>query len=108
PLQPRNVSILHPYVALERSALTISPLSEPQRRPVGLPTICQPGFVAFFTPSARPAHDASGLPHSTYDDVAWPSGYAVIGRQCCVRPGHAAAPSPATLHTRCSNAHRAA
>ena len=32
---PRKVSILHPYVALERSALTMSPLSEPQHRPVG-------------------------------------------------------------------------
>jgi hypothetical protein len=32
---PRNVSILHPYVALERSAPTVSPLSEPQRRSLG-------------------------------------------------------------------------
>jgi len=31
----------------------------------GLPTICQPQFVKFFTPSARPAHDESGSHHST-------------------------------------------
>jgi PRC-barrel domain len=34
-----------------------------------------------FTPSARPAHDESGSHHSTYDDAAWPSGYAAVGRQ---------------------------
>ena len=67
----------------------------------GLPTICQPQFVTFFTPSARPAHDASGLHHSRCDDAAWPPGYAAVGRQYCVRPGHAAAPSPATPYTRC-------
>ncbi len=67
----------------------------------GLPTICQSEFVTFFTPSALPAHNESGLHHSTYDDAAWPSGYVGVGRQYCVRPGHAAAPSPATPHTRC-------
>src|SRR5467141_3229422 len=67
----------------------------------GLPTICQPEFVTFFAPSALPAHNESGLHHSTYDDAAWISGYAGVGRQYCVRPGHAAAPSPATPHTRC-------
>src|SRR2546426_11082001 len=30
----------------------------------GLPTICQPSFVNFFTPSARLAHDESGSHHS--------------------------------------------
>ena len=35
PLQPRNVSILHPYVALERSAPPMSSVSEPQRRALG-------------------------------------------------------------------------
>src|SRR5262245_8058657 len=34
-LQCRHVSILHPYVALERSAPAVSPLSEPQRWPLG-------------------------------------------------------------------------
>ena len=34
-LQRRNVSILHPYVAVERSAPPVSPVSEPQRRSVG-------------------------------------------------------------------------
>src|SRR5262249_26465108 len=58
--------------------------------------ICQ-----FFTPSALPAHNESGWHHSTYDDAAWPSGYAGVGRQYCVRPAHAAAPSPAKPHTRC-------
>src|SRR4029453_10552370 len=67
----------------------------------GLPTICQSEFVTFFTPSARPAHNEFGWHHSVYDDAAWPSGYAGVGRQYCVRPGHAAAPSPATPHTRC-------
>src|SRR5215813_5169198 len=67
----------------------------------GLPTICQAKFVTFFTPSALWAHNESGLHHSTYDDVAWPSGYAGVGRQYCVRPGHAAVPSPVTPHTRC-------
>ncbi len=67
----------------------------------GLPTICQPEFVTFFAPSALPAHNESGWHHSTYDDAAWTSGYAGVGRQYCVRPGHAAAPSPATPHTRC-------
>jgi pentapeptide repeat protein len=54
-----------------------------------------------FTPSARPAHDASGWHHSTCDDATWPSGYAAVDRQYCVRPGHAAVPSPATPHIRC-------
>src|SRR5215510_1696115 len=58
--------------------------------------ICQ-----FFTPSALPAYNESGWHHSTYDDAAWPSGYAGVGRQYCVRPAHAAAPSPVTPHTRC-------
>ena len=34
-------------VALERSAPPMSAVSEPQRRSVGLPTICQPQFVKF-------------------------------------------------------------
>src|SRR5215475_6815009 len=54
-----------------------------------------------FTPSARPAHDESGWHHSMCDDATWPSGYAAVDRQCCVRPGHAAVPSPATPHRRC-------
>jgi hypothetical protein len=58
--------------------------------------ICQ-----IFTPSTRPAHDESGWHHSTCDDATWPSGYAAVDRQYCVRPGHAAVPSPATPHTRC-------
>src|SRR5215831_7953966 len=61
-----------------------------------------------FTPSARPAHDASGWHHSTCDDATWPSGYAVVDRQYCVWPGHAAVPSPATPHTRCGSARRIA
>src|SRR5215813_4220844 len=60
-----------------------------------------PNVSHFFTPSARPAHNESGLHHSMYDDATWPSGYAGVGRQYCVRPGHAAVPSPATPHTRC-------
>src|SRR5215813_5977035 len=52
-----------------------------------------------FTLSARPAHDESGSHHSRCDDAAWPSGYAAVGRQYCVRPDHGAAPSPATPHT---------
>src|SRR5215470_7855553 len=66
----------------------------------GLPTICQSEFVTLFTPAALPAHDASGLHHSTYDDAAWPPGYGGVGCQYGVRPGHAAVPSPATPHTR--------
>src|SRR5262249_10099484 len=54
-----------------------------------------------FTPSARPAHDEAGWHHSMCDDATWPSGYAAVDRQCCVRPGHAAVPSPATPHRRC-------
>ena len=42
-----------------------------------------------------------GWHHSTCDDATWPSGYAAVDRQYCVRPGHAAVPSPATPHTRC-------
>jgi two-component system NtrC family response regulator len=49
--------------------------------PVGLPTICQPSFVNFFTSFARPAHDESGSRHSRYDHVAWPSGCAANGPQ---------------------------
>src|SRR5216684_8257405 len=45
----------------------------------GLPTICQPSFVNFFTPSARLAHDESGSHHSRYVHAAWPSGYATTG-----------------------------
>jgi DNA invertase Pin-like site-specific DNA recombinase len=67
----------------------------------GLPTICQPQFVKFFTPSARPAHDESGSHHSTYDYAAWPSGYAAFGHQYCVKPGRDAALSLATPHRRC-------
>jgi ferrous iron uptake permease (iron-lead transporter) len=67
-----------------------------------------PNLSHFFTPSARPAHNESGLHHSTYDDATWPSGYEGVGRQYCVKPGHAAAPSPATPHTRCCSAHHAA
>jgi len=67
----------------------------------GRPTICQAEFVTFFAPSIRPAYNEFGWHHSPYDDAAWPSGYAGVGRQYCVRPGHAAAPSPATPHTRC-------
>ena len=74
----------------------------------GLPTICQAEFVTFFAPSTRPAHNEFGWHHSPYDDAAWPSGYAGVGRQYGVRPGHAAAPSPATPHTRCCSAHRVA
>src|SRR5713101_2008473 len=67
----------------------------------GLPTICQPSFVNFFTPSARLAHDESGSHHSRYVHAAWPSGYATTGPQDFSKPGHGAAPSPATPHTRC-------
>src|SRR6516165_2769413 len=67
----------------------------------GLPTICQAECVTFFAPSTRPAYNEFGWHHSPYDDAAWPSGYAGVGRQYCVRPGHAVAPSPATPHTRC-------
>jgi hypothetical protein len=67
----------------------------------GLPTICQPPFVTFFAPSALLVHNESGWHHSTYDDAAWPSGYAAVGHQYGVRLGHAAAPSPATPHTHC-------
>src|SRR5499427_5048419 len=42
----------------------------------GLPTICQAEYVTFFAPSALLAHNESGWHHSTYDDAAWPSGYA--------------------------------
>jgi len=59
-----------------------------------------PNLSHFFIPSARPAHNASGWHHNTYDDATWPSGYAGVGRQYCVRPGHAAVPSPATPHIR--------
>src|SRR5215468_2810959 len=38
-----------------------------------------PNLSHFFTPSARPAHDASGWHHNTYDAAAWPSGYAGVG-----------------------------
>jgi hypothetical protein len=48
---------------------------------VGLPTICQAEFVTFFAPSALRAHNESGWHHNTYDDAAWPSGYAGVGRQ---------------------------
>src|SRR5262249_11784295 len=74
----------------------------------GLPTICQAEVVTFFTPSALLAHNESGWHHSTYDDVAWPSGYAGVGRQYGVRPGHAAVPSPVTPHTRCCSGRRTA
>ena len=47
----------------------------------GLPPICQAEFVTFFAPSALPAHNESSWHHSTYDDAAWPSGYAEVGRQ---------------------------
>ena len=67
----------------------------------GLPTICQAECVTFFAPSTRPAYNEFGWHHSPYDDAAWPSGYAGVGHQYCVRPGHAAAPSPATPHTHC-------
>src|SRR5215470_3458763 len=67
----------------------------------GLPTICQAECVTFFAPSTRPAYNEFGWHHSPYDHAAWPSGYAGVGRQYGVRPGHAAAPSPATPHTRC-------
>src|SRR2546422_11639886 len=67
----------------------------------GLPTICQPSFVNFFTPSSRLAHDESGSHHSRYVHAAWPSGYATTGPQDFSKPGHGAAPSPATPHTRC-------
>ena len=67
----------------------------------GLPTICQVAFVTFFAPSTRPAYNEFGWHHSPYDDAAWLSGSAGVGRQYCVRPGHAAAPSPAKPYTRC-------
>ena len=57
--------------------------------------------LSFFTPFAQLAHDESGLHHSRCDDAASPSGYAGVGRQYCVRPAHAVALSPSTLHTRC-------
>jgi hypothetical protein len=57
--------------------------------------------LSIFTPFARPAHNECGLHHNRYDHVAWPSGCAAVGRQYCVKPGHGAAPSPATPHTRC-------
>src|SRR5437899_4861171 len=65
----------------------------------GLPTICQAEFVTFFAPAALRAHNESGWHHNTYDDAAWPSGYAGVGRQYGVRPGHAAVPSPVTPYT---------
>src|SRR5215470_17414415 len=58
------------------------------------------GICHIFTPSARPAHNASGLHHSTYDDATWPSGYAAAGPQYCVRLAHAAGLWPAEPHTR--------
>jgi hypothetical protein len=33
--KPRNVSIVYPYVALERSPAPMSPLSAPQRQSLG-------------------------------------------------------------------------
>jgi len=74
----------------------------------GLPTICQAELVTFFAPSPRPAYNEFGWRHSPYDHAAWPSEYAGVGRQYCVRPGHAAVPSPATPHTHCRSAHRVA
>jgi hypothetical protein len=59
-----------------------------------------PNLSHFFTPSARPAHNESGLHHSTYDDATWPSGYAAAGPQYCVRLAHAAGLWPAEPHTR--------
>jgi len=47
----------------------------------GLPTICQPPWVSFFTPFVRPTHDESGLHHSRYDYAASPSGCAANGPQ---------------------------
>jgi len=70
-------------------------------RAKGLPTICQAECVTFFAPSALLVHNESGWHHSTYDDAAWPSGYAGVGHQYGVRPGHAAAPSPVKPHTHC-------
>ena len=77
-------------------------------RAKGLPTICQAELVTFFAPSPRPAYNEFGWRHSPYDHAAWPSEYAGVGRQYCVRPGHAAVPSPATPHTHCRSAHRVA
>ena len=78
-----------------------STLSGEAERPQVADAVIEAEFVTFFTPSARPAHNESGWHHNTYDDATWPSGYAGVGRQYGVRPGHAAAPSPATPHTRC-------
>src|SRR5262249_31958534 len=49
-LQHRPVPNLHPYTAVERSSAAVSPVPEPQRRSLGLPTICQPQFVKFLPP----------------------------------------------------------
>ncbi len=46
----------------------------------GLPTICQPPWVSFFTPFARPTHDEFGWHHSRYHSAAWPPGCAAVGR----------------------------
>ena len=46
----------------------------------GLPTICQPPWVSFFTPFARPTHDEFGWHHSRYRSAAWPPGCAAGGR----------------------------
>src|SRR6266478_1069272 len=56
----------------------------------GLPTICQAECVTFFAPSALLVHNESGWHHSTYNDAAWPSGYAGVGHQYGVRqlPGN--------------------
>src|SRR5215831_15206823 len=58
------------------------------------------GICHIFTPSALPAHNESGLHHSTYDDATWPSGDAAAGPQYCVRLAHAAGLWPAEPHTR--------
>ena len=46
----------------------------------GLPTICQPPWVSFFTPFARPTHDEFGWHHSRYHSATWPPGCAAVGR----------------------------
>src|SRR4029450_7546562 len=66
---------------------------------VGLPTICQPPSVNFFTSFARPAHDGSGSHHSRADHGAWPSGCAANGPQECAKLGHADVLWPAEPHT---------
>jgi len=62
-------TVLHLHDPLAPHGLDHLRLEEPGQ---GLSTICQPQFINFPPPSARPAHDESGSHHSTSDDAAWP------------------------------------